>query len=263
MKFSKETRAAIDAAKKSARILMQYYGKLHEVKHKSSRIDFLTKADVASQNTIINFLRKKFPTHAILAEENSFDSVSLEHNKLWIIDPLDGTKNFFYSLPHFAISIAFQKNGKLISGIIFNPITNELFVAEKDKGAFLNNKKIKASNRKFEDALIGINYGRDRGKVFSAVQRGLIKLTPKIQGFRVYGAASLDNAFVACSRLDACISYSLSPWDCAAALLICKEAQAKVCNEFCKEYKFYDRWFIASNKKIADELIANAEWLHV
>ncbi|MBS0627423.1 MAG: inositol monophosphatase, partial [Verrucomicrobia bacterium] len=174
-----------------------------------------------------SFLQKKFPTHGFLAEENSKENLSAEI--LWIIDPLDGTVNFSKNIPHFGISIAAIQGTKILTGIILNPLTSEVFIAEKGKGAFCNNKQIKVSSVTSLDQTIlatGFPYN-----IHENPKHCIEKLTYFLKlgvPIRRFGAASLDLSYVAAGKFDAYFETGLHPWDVAAGILLVQEAGGSV-----------------------------------
>ena len=184
--------------------------------------DFVTEVDRQAEYTIINTIKQSYPDHAFLCEESG---ASGESDFLWIIDPLDGTTNFLHGFPHFAVSIALQHKGRLDQAVIYDPLKQELFTASKGKGAQLNNKKIRVSNRKTLDgALLGTGFPYGDAHSVDEFIDSFKSLYPEIAGIRRAGVASLDLAYVACGRLDGFWEYGLKPWDIAAGVLITQEA---------------------------------------
>ena len=184
--------------------------------------DFVTEVDMQAEFTIINIIKNSYPDHAFLCEESG---ASGESDFLWIIDPLDGTTNFLHGFPHFAVSIALQHKGHLDQAVIYDPLKQELFTASKGKGAQLNNKKIRVSNRKTLDgALLGTGFPYGDTHSVDEFINSFKSLYPEIAGIRRAGVASLDLAYVACGRLDGFWEYELKPWDIAAGALLVQEA---------------------------------------
>ena len=218
--------------------------------------DLVTSADLNSEQTIIKTLQKAYPEIKIISEETNPDVNLNEHEKKWIIDPLDGTLNFLHGLPHFAISIALMIKEEIISGIIFDPIKDELFWAEKGVGAFLNNKRIRVSGRRYlKDALVstGIPW-----KGMESSHKNYLKILENIMknssGIRRYGAAALDLAYVAAGRYDAFWEFNLKTWDIAAGALLVKEAGGYVGNINKNENYLYTGNIYACNNDLIDEL---------
>lgn len=198
--------------------------KVHE---KSTSYDLVTDADIKSQDIIYGIIKEHFPDHSFLGEEeNSHKSV--EKDKLWIVDPIDGTNNFAHGIPHFSISIAYAERGDVLFGIVYDPFRDELFYSSRGEGAYLNNKRISVTSiESLTKAVIGTGFYYDRGGLMERTLETIKKLFKyPIQGIRRNGSAALDIVWVACGRFDAFFEYQLSVWDFAAGLLIAEEAGA-------------------------------------
>lgn len=251
----KETIIAKTAAINSKKILLELYGK-SKTSYKGSYFNLVTEADVASQEAIVEIIRNNFPEDKILAEENDKRNISLESPRLWIIDPLDGTTNFAHNIPHFSISIAFCEYGKVISGVVLDPIKSEIFFAEADKGAFCNDKQIKVSQTKeLKYSVIGTGFYYERDILMHKTLESIRKLFESgIQGIRRIGSAALDLCYVAIGRFDGYFEYQLSPWDFAAGLLILNEAGGIFTDRDGKEKGLFSTGVIASNGLIHQKL---------
>jgi myo-inositol-1(or 4)-monophosphatase len=187
--------------------------------------DFVTEIDRAAEATIVEMLREVYPTHAILAEESGDSRPDANSEFQWIIDPLDGTTNFIHGFPQYAVSIALAHKGVLSQAVIFDPNRNELFTASKGGGAFLNDKRIRVSNRtKLDEALLGTGFPYRMFDHVDAYLSIFKEMTRRCAGVRRPGAASLDLAYVAAGRLDGFWEFGLSPWDMAAGALLIQEA---------------------------------------
>ena len=199
----------IKASEKASKILIRDFGELEKLQvSKKGPKDFVSNADIKAEKIIIDELKKARPNYSIISEENGIEKNKDETN-FWIIDPIDGTINFLHGIPHFAISIALQSNNEIICGLIFDPIKNELFYAEKDHGAFFNNQRIRVSKKKkIDECLFAV------GK--------LMKETDLI--CRRSGSAALDLAYVASGRYDGYFQNNLNLWDIAAGIIMIKEA---------------------------------------
>lgn len=189
--------------------------------------NFVSAADLRSEKILRAELSKARPDFAFLLEESGkIDGRDLSHR--WIVDPLDGTTNFLHGIPHFSISVALEQDGDIIAGIVYDPIKNELFCAEKGKGAFCNNRRLRVSGRRsLADGLVGMCRGYDPKAVTATGYDDdtiLRRMTARIPTIRHYGAATLDLCYVAAGRFDGFWSVSLTPWDLAAGGLIIKEA---------------------------------------
>lgn len=196
-----------------------------------------TEADVLSEEFVMKEIRKHYPTHKILSEEDAFThELKMEGAKddeyLWLIDPLDGTNNFYNRVPFFCVSLALNKGGTTLAGVVYNPVNCELFYAVKGEGAYLvrligdhevrirlrANKKMKS----FKEALLSANLTSKR------VEKDLLKSFPEVRAMRRFGSAALEMSYVAAGMLDAYWEHRLQPWDMAAAGLICEEAGVKI-----------------------------------
>nr|AEE62247.1 unknown [Dendroctonus ponderosae] len=203
-----------------------------KVETKSSAIDFVTETDQEVERLLIDGLSKAFPEHKFIGEESvsSGAQCELTDAPTWIIDPVDGTMNFVHSFPHSCISIALFVDKHPAIGIIYNPMMNQLFTAQKGKGAFLNGEKITVSGTKrLAEALIMMEFGTSR----NAEQRSVIlenqqKLMPQVHGLRALGSAALNMAMVACGAADAYFEFGIHIWDIAAGELIITEAGGAV-----------------------------------
>lgn len=184
--------------------------------------DFVTEIDKAAEDAVIEVLRKAYPDHAILAEESGASGKS-EYE--WIIDPIDGTTNFIHGFPQYAVSIGLRHKGVITQAVIFDPTRNELFTATRGRGAFLNDQRIRVSKRvHLKEALIGTGFPFREVDNIDEYLRTLRRLTFETAGIRRAGAAALDLAYVACSRLDGFWEKGLAPWDMAAGSLLVVEA---------------------------------------
>lgn len=154
-------RTAIKAAKEAGKIILSYYSKNVNAISKGSTYNLVTKADIASEDKIISIIKSKFPGHSILTEESGEEMHKSDY--CWVIDPLDGTNNFYHKFPMFCVSIALYKKGKPLIGVVFDPLKKELFYAEKNKGAFLNNKRIRVSNTtRLSKSLLALGFYYER-----------------------------------------------------------------------------------------------------
>ena len=245
------------AAYKAGNILIKDFREVENLQVSKKGIgDFVTSADLSSEKAIIKILQKGYPKIEIMSEETNSETNLNKHEKMWIIDPLDGTLNFLHGLPHFAISMALMVKKEIISGIIYDPIKDELFWAEKGIGAFLNGKRIRVSARsQLKDSLVstGIPW-----KGMESSHKNYLKILENIMksssGIRRYGAAALDLAYVAAGRYDAFWEFNLKTWDIAAGALIVKEAGGYVGNINKNENYLYTGNIYACNNNLLDEL---------
>lgn len=217
---------ALRAARRAAQLLLRGMDRLETlaVEEKAPN-DFVSNMDREAEGAIVDALRKTYPDHAFLAEEGSGEAADGEAEFTWIIDPLDGTLNYLQGIPHFAISIAVRRSGRIEHGVIVDPVRNEEWVASRGAGAQLNGKRIRVSaTQRLSDAVVatGLPPGaKDRVKLYS---EALGALTAECRSVRRQGSAALDLAYVASGRLDSFWEMGLKPWDIAAGALIVKEA---------------------------------------
>ena len=206
----------IKACEKASKILIRDFGELENLQvSKKGPKDFVTNSDKKTEKVLINELTKNKKKYSILSEEIGFIKND-DNDYIWVIDPIDGTTNFLHGIPHFCISIGLKFKDEIISGIIFDPIKNEIFYAEKNQGAFFNNHRIRVSKRKNLDECL-----------FATNKNGL---SSSDLNARIFGSAALDLAYVASGRIDGYFQNDLNLWDIAAGTLIVKEAGGIVNN---------------------------------
>ena len=200
----------IKASEKASKILIRDFGEVEKLQvSKKGPADFVTNSDLKVEKIIIEELKKARPNYSFISEENGVEN-NKDTNNTWIIDPIDGTINFLHGVPHFAISIALKSKNEIVSGLIFDPIKNEMFFAEKDNGAFFNNHRIRVSKKnQINDCLFATD-----GQI-----NDNIDFT-----YRKTGCAALDMAYVACGRYDGYFQNNLHLWDIAAGIILIKEA---------------------------------------
>ena len=200
----------IKASEKASKILIRDFGEIEKLQvSKKGPSDFVTNSDLRVEKIIIDELKKAKPNYSIISEENGVEN-NKDKNNTWIIDPIDGTINFLHGIPHFAISIALRSNNEIISGLIFDPIKNEMFFAEKDNGAYFNNQRIRVSKKNELNNCLFVTGGK-------------INQEPDLS-YRKSGCAALDLAYVAAGRYDGYFQYNLNLWDIAAGIVLVKEA---------------------------------------
>lgn len=237
----------------AGKILMEYFHNVHRIERKNGG-GLVTEADKRSEDFVISAILREFPDHSILAEESGTHGVDQAHK--WIIDPLDGTTNFANDIPWFCISIAYEHEGNIAIGAIYNPVMDELFLAEQTKGAYLNDKVIKTSKRtNLSDSLLATGFYYYKGpELDNAIQR-FRKMKHHVLGIRRIGSASLDLAYTAAGRFDGYWEQGLSPWDIAAGVLIVKEAGGIISDFKGKECTIYDKEIMASNGLIHQRMV--------
>lgn len=227
MNFSELTRTAVDAALLAGAYLKEKFSGLHSIRYKEGKQNLVTESDLGSEERILSRIRKTFPNHDFLAEESGQSIGNGE--VLWIIDPLDGTVNFARNIPHFSVSIAATIDGSIETGVILDPLSGELFVAEKNKGSFLGSEKLKVSTvSDLSSAILatGFPYNVEENpmRCIDTMEYFLKQGIP----IRRFGSAALDLAYVAAGRFDAYWETELNPWDIAAGILLIREAGGKV-----------------------------------
>ena len=206
----------IKACEKASKILIRDFGEIEKLQvSKKSQRDFVTNADLKTEKIIINELEKARPNFSFISEERGIKK-NKDNKNTWIIDPIDGTINFLHGIPHFAISIALKSNGEIISGLIYDPIKDEMFFAEKNNGTFFNNHRVRVSTKNnIDECLFAIG--------------GKIKKEPDFS-FRRTGCAALDLAYVSVGRYDGYYQKNLNLWDIAAGMILIKEAGGMINN---------------------------------
>lgn len=241
--------------------LVQSYEKPLKILDKGKQ-GLATEADLLSETFVMNKIRELYPDHMILSEEDSFKrqlkSELPKDEYIWLIDPLDGTNNFYNRVPFFCVSLAFNLGKETLAGVVYNPVNCELFYATKGNGAWLvrligeNEVKIRLQPSKtkkgFKEALLSANLTSKR------VEKDLLKSFPEVRAMRRLGSAALEMSYVAAGMLDAYWEYRLQPWDMAAAGLICKEAGAKISGIAGEEYHPFGQSVLTADPNLYDEL---------
>ena len=215
---------ATRAARAAGNVIIKYVDRVHDLSvNEKSTNDFVSEVDRQAEAEIINILHKTYPDHGILAEESGQHGQSDEY--LWIIDPLDGTTNFLHGFPQFAVSIALQHRNKLVVGVVYDPLRQELFTTGRGNGAYLNDRRIRVSKRKdLNGALLGTGFPfRNQADIDRYIETFRI-LFPITAGIRRPGSAALDLSYTACGRLDGFWEFGLKPWDIAAGALLIEES---------------------------------------
>ena len=228
----------IKASEKASKILIRDFGELEKLQvSKKGPTDFVTNSDLKAEKIIIEELQKGRPNYSIISEESELKK-NKDTENTWIIDPIDGTVNFLHGIPHFAISIALKCKDEIISGLIFDPIKNELFYAEKNNGAFFNNQRIRVSKKNQINDCLFASSGNLENKIDLP--------------YRKSGSAALDMAYVASGRYDGYFQNNLNLWDIAAGIIIIKEAGGLISKIDLSKIKNIK--VIASSTDISDKL---------
>ena len=200
----------IKASEKASKALIRDFGEVENLQVSvKGPLNFVTNADTKAEKIIIEELSKARKNYSILSEEDG-SKIGKDKNNIWIIDPIDGTTNYLHGVPHFAISIALKSNNEIISGVIYDPIKDEMFYAEKENGAFFNNQRIRVSKKKEINSCLFATGGKSKNEIDLPLRRS--------------GSAALDMAYVAAGRYDGYFQNDLNLWDIAAGIIILKEA---------------------------------------
>lgn len=222
---------AIEAARAAGIIIIRAMKRLDTIKIAEKKPnDYVTEVDQRVEEEIISIIKKAYPSHGFLAEESG--AMEGDDDYQWIIDPIDGTRNFIHGFPYFAVSIAIMHKNRIEHGVIYDPVHQELFTATRGKGAQLNDRRIRVSERKqISDCLFGTGFAyRHANRDDTTPGKILGSMLPACGDIRRAGAATLDLAYVACGRLDGFWEMGLKPWDMAAGILLIKEAGGIVCD---------------------------------
>ena len=246
------------AVEKAGRALRRDFGEVENLQvSKKGPGDFVTNADLKAEKILFEELSEARPGYGFLMEEKGVvEGSDLSHR--WIIDPLDGTTNFMHGIPHFAISVALERDGTLVAGVVYNPITDELFFGERGQGAFGPSGRLRVAGRdNLADAVLasGAPHGNRAGRPEFLTEMEM--LLPKVAGLRRFGAASLDLAYVAAGRFDAFWERGLEPWDMAAGLVLVREAGGLVSDETNRQKMIKTGNIVAANETIHALLLKN------
>ncbi|MDO8953261.1 MAG: inositol monophosphatase family protein [Gammaproteobacteria bacterium] len=246
---------AVRAARKAGEVITRSLDKMGSINiTEKGPNDFVTEVDKAAEEAILYTLGKAFPEHSYLTEETG-EIINGDPNSIWIIDPLDGTTNFIHGLPQYCVSIAFQQNGVIEHGVIYHPLTQDLFTASRGQGAQLNGKRIRVSKQnRFEGAMISCNIPRDPNYMKQYCE-WMTELHDKVAGFRKTGSTALDLAYLAAGYTDAFWTTSLQPWDMAAGSLLVREAGGIVTDLEGGVNFMEQRTIIASNPKLIKSVL--------
>lgn len=245
---------AVNAARRAGKVILRSLGKLDSLKvMEKERLDFTTEVDRAAESEIIKELRHAYPDHAMWGEEGGRQGT---HKYTWVIDPLDGTSNYIRGLPFFSVSIALLENGVPIAGVVYNPLSEELFTAHKGSGAFMNDKRIRVAQKtQLAGCMIGTGFPPRQRKQLPAQLRMIKQLLTDAEDLRRTGSAALDLSFVACGRYDAFFEFGLKAWDMAAGVLLVREAGG-ICVDFEGKEGFMESGnVIAGNLKVAAAMV--------
>jgi myo-inositol-1(or 4)-monophosphatase len=252
----KET--AVLAAKEAARIIKKHLGKISQTNIDLKRkFDYVTQADRESEQKIIEVIRARYPDHKFYAEESIKDGPG---GYRWLIDPLDGTTNYIHAYPIYSVSIALEHDGEVILGVVYDPTRDEMFIAEKGKGATLNGEPIKVSS--IDDpamSLVLTGFPFRSKKMVDLYLSSFKKIFARVSDIRRDGSAALDFCAIACGRADAFWEIGLSPWDVAAGYLMITEAGGRMTDFFGKKNPLWTGNVVASNGALHPWILADVQ----
>jgi myo-inositol-1(or 4)-monophosphatase len=252
--MTSELEAAITAARAAGQLLLERLGTTYQVSHKGPA-DLVTEIDHQAQDLIASKLQEAFPTYGLIGEEGN--EPVLSDGPRWIVDPLDGTVNYVRGYPFFAVSIALERDGELAVGVVYNPILDELFVAEKGKGASLNGSPIQVSSTtRLEESVLASGFPYEVWINDDDNSREWRRFLKRALSMRCDGCAALDLCHVAMGRLDGHWELELGPWDMAAGALVVQEAGGSVTQVTGEPFSPYGRGVLASNGHLHAEMLA-------
>jgi len=257
--LSRLTNIATRSAHRAGDILKKGFGTDYKIGSKQSKHDLVTEYDTRVEAEILSMIRDEFPDHSFLCEESGASGNS---DYLWIIDPLDGTVNFAHNIPMFCTSIAVAHKGEIVVGVIYNPMVNELFIAEKGRGATLNGKKLKVTEtKKIRDGIVATGFPYNVAENPHHCIDQFAHITKLGIPIRRIGSAAIDLAYVACGRFDGFWEVVLNPWDFAAGTLLVREAGGKVTTMENGEIPLQEASsIIASNTILHDETLEHLSY---
>ena len=246
----------VKACRKAAKILIRDFGEIENLQVSlKGPGDFVTASDIKVEKILIEELQKARPNYSILSEE--IGKINNDIAFKWVIDPIDGTANFLHGIPHFAMSVGLEHNEEIICGIIYDPIKNEMFVAEKGNGSYLNNQRIRVSSRsKLKDCIIftGGPKRESKDRELDLVEYKNFS-TKVLVPIRKFGSASLDMAYVAAGRCDGFWQRNLNYWDIAAGIILVKESGGFVTDFSGGNEYIQNKTILVTNSKISKEMI--------
>ncbi|MBU0473853.1 MAG: inositol monophosphatase [Bacteroidetes bacterium] len=244
----------IEISREAGEVIREGFGKKLTLEYKTNISDFVTNIDKASEQKIIDFIKKKYPKHNILAEESGAENFNSDYT--WVIDPLDGTVNFAHGLPIFSVSIAILRKKEIIAGAIYDVMNNIMFSSEKGSGSFQNGKRIYVSeNSDLDKSLLvtGFPYNIKQNPD-NAIEK-FSRFVLNSRGVRRLGSAAIDLCYVANGTFDGFWEVNLHPWDMAAGMLLVKEAGGKITDFTNNKNSIFSKQLLATNGKVHDRMI--------
>ena len=246
---------AVEAAQQAGQVILKNYLAKHDITFKGHR-DIVTEADTAAQAVVINLIRERFPDHVIISEERENDAVGSEAGGYtWVVDPLDGTTNYARRVPVFSVSIGVLKGGEPLVGVVHDPLRDQIFVAERGKGAMVDGEPMRASRvERFDHTVVGLDWTRNnagREQMLNCLR----EVAPRCGTIRVLGSAALGLTYVAAGWLDVYFHLSLQPWDTAAAMLLIAEAGGRCTTLTGEPYHVGSPGCVATNGLVHEDLL--------
>ena len=259
------TAAAVSIAARAGEWIKSRAGLYERLETKASASDLVTEVDKGSEALIRNLIKTYFPEHGVLGEEGFFaggmtlpealEAAGGGREYVWIVDPLDGTTNFVHGFPFYCVSLALAHRGEVVAGVVYDPNRDEMFVAEKGKGAYFRSRRMRVSGEpELSASLLATGLPASRGGVLEGNLAGIAALAPRVRNIRVAGSAALHLAYVACGRLTGFWELALNPWDLAAGVLLVQEAGGRVTDTLGRPYTLETRNVIATNGLVHEEL---------
>ena len=249
---------SIDAARRAGQIIRERFLTEMEISFKG-RADIVTDVDLAAERVILDLVQSEYPQFSILSEESS--PIETGSPYTWVIDPIDGTRNYAEGIPHFCVVVALAKGNDTVMGVTYDPMKEETFTAELGRGAFLNDSPIAVSNRQeIADCVLGFDLGYVDQKAGTALDM-IRSLWPGFQTMRLMGSSALGMAYAAAGRIDLYFHHSLSPWDSASGLLLAREAGGNVIDRQGQDADLRTPSVIVSSQRLIDRFLQATEGL--
>ena len=245
------------AARRAGELVVERFRTDVEVSLKG-RANVVTDADLASEKLILDYVAGEYPDFGILSEES--DPIPGASPYTWVVDPIDGTRNFAEGIPHFCVVVAIAEGDQVVCGVTYDPMRDEMFSAQKGRGASLNGQPVTVSDRDdIDEAVLGfdLGYNFDQAKLLLEMAAGV---WPRVQGYRLMGSSALSLAYAACGRIDLYFHHSLSAWDIASGVLLAREAGGQVLDRATlKDATLFSPGLIVSNSALVEQFIALTE----
>ena len=262
---SRELQAALQVAERAGELLGGAFESRQGFRSKESEpaYNLVTDADLASEKCVTDFISQRFPKHEILGEEEADGSVDAEH--LWIVDPLDGTNNFAHGIPHFAVSLAYYRDGEAQVGVVYNPARGDCYWSVRGGGSYYNGRKLQVSRAsRLNEVLVGVGFYYDRGAMMEATLAAIHAcFKAEVHGVRRFGTAALDLCQVADGMFGGFFEYQLSPWDFAAGRLILDEAGGMITDGRGQPLPLAKTSVLATNRLLHPELLEIVQRHHL